>query len=571
MGAAVVIGWLYARRLTRTMRRGIRPPTQSAEGEPAGEGRRRSITAADVAGMTLSSAAARARDDAFSVTERAGRAYIAAWLIYAAVVAVTVQLFGKFDIAAKVAVACAVLAPQLLIVMWALRVPLRRRLWILLFYCVTCLIVSLPFLVRQPDRATTLLILIPALFALSPAAAVLVFSFRRAQPFFTAVATVAGFFAGWALVLDQYVPELTNQVVEWVKQNPWLLLVGLVNIIAGVVVTFVLLHQRWSLRLAAIVIALTGAVLLYRDLQQQNLPPFLRYLCFAVVPVLEVFLLWLFFKFYAWLTHHATNELIQAHVCWALLTVYLLATTAVYRDAGTARLWFLSAFVLHIIVLHTLLQVIRRGRAAPEKRLLLLRTFGRTGLREDLLDDLNDTWRRIGPVDLIAATDVTSRTLTAAMLEAFLLWRSDEQFLHDEADVENGVKHKRSAIEADARYPVNATYCDESIWHEAFEALAADPDIAVLMDVRGFTADNEGCAWELDYLLRNKDLHHIVLLADNDTDLKALDEIIRKTSATGVLTVLTFDRRSVEDRRALFDLLLNAAYADVATPLSALR
>src|SRR4029079_11292304 len=136
--------------------------------------------------------------------------------------------------------------------------------------------------------------------------------------------------------------------------------------------------------------------------------------------------------------------------------------------------------------------------------------------------------RRIGTVDLIASTDVTSRTLGSTMLEAFVLRRSNDQFLHSEGEADALLKRSRSAIEGDVRYSVNAYYCYEAIWHVVFKSLADTPNVVVLMDVRGFTAEHTSCAWELGYLLRYKTLDKILLIADGQTDEEALDDVFRK-------------------------------------------
>jgi len=51
--------------------------------------------------------------------------------------------------------------------------------------------------------------------------------------------------------------------------------------------------------------------------------------------------------------------------------------------------------------------------------------------------------------------------------------------------------------------------------------LAPESD-AVLMDLRGFTSDHRGCAFELGVLLRGVPLRRIVLLTDRTTNPSAL-------------------------------------------------
>jgi hypothetical protein len=188
----------------------------------------------------------------------------------------------------------------------------------------------------------------------------------------------------------------------------------------------------------------------------------------------------------------------------------------------------------------------------------LLRVFGRPNEREDLLDDLDDTWRRIGAVDLLAASDVASRTLESRMLEAFLLRRSRDEFLRNEKQIDDRVESRRSTIEGDARYPVDAFFCHHDVWFHAFERLAESSSV-VMMDLREFSADNEGCVKELKWLLTH-DLRRVVFISDSRSDLHALDEMWRASGAKDALTVLRLEKRSKEEQRALFELLLRAAY-----------
>ena len=102
----------------------------------------------------------------------------------------------------------------------------------------------------------------------------------------------------------------------------------------------------------------------------------------------------------------------------------------------------------------------------PGKRLLLLRVFGSADKRERFLDALDDTWRRIGRIDLITGTDLAMRGL----------------------------------------------------------ASTAD---AILLDLRGFTRTNEGSAFELAYLVQHTDLQRTVLLVDSTTDMRSLEDVAR--------------------------------------------
>jgi hypothetical protein len=206
----------------------------------------------------------------------------------------------------------------------------------------------------------------------------------------------------------------------------------------------------------------------------------------------------------------------------------------------------------------------------PGKRLLLLRVFGSADKRERLLDALDDTWRRIGRIDLITGTDLAMRGLASTMLEAFLLRRLDDQFLKTSDEVDLRLERLRSELEGDARFPVNSINCYASAWQSAVMRLASTAH-AILLDLRGFNRTNEGCAFELAYLVQHTTLHRSVLLVDSTTDMKSLEDVAQSAWTSlppdspnaqeqrPELIALNFETRSETATPALFLLLLRAA------------
>jgi len=327
---------------------------------------------------------------------------------------------------------------------------------------------------------------------------------RRIQPFLGLLVASLLYLLASGFALSVIRLDLAAGMQEVAKGKPWLVAVGLANLVLGVILAGTLLNRRWGVRVIIIgTAALAMAVLAGSGLPLEDMPPVLWFLFGTAANVLQALFVWLVFKLFVWTQERQrwlTPEVLQAHLCWSYLTLYFLAWTlaeVLFGYSGQLRWGLLLALALYIVILHTLLFRIRVQRPRlPPKRLLLLRVFGRADKREDLLDALGDTWLRIGAVDLIAASDVASRTLRSSMLEAFLLRRSDDQFLKTNADVDARLDHLRSEIEGDARYPVNGVYCYGNVWQRAF-VLLAQASAAVLMDVRGFTSENRGCVWSL--------------------------------------------------------------------------
>ena len=166
-----------------------------------------------------------------------------------------------------------------------------------------------------------------------------------------------------------------------------------------------------------------------------------------------------------------------------------------------------------------------RCDSAP-KRLLFLRVFNAADKRERLFDALDDTWRRIGRIDLIGGTDLAMRTLRSLTLECFLLKHVDTEFFKTDTEVEHRLARLRSRLEGDLRYPVNEVYCYADAWQAAVLRLAPASDV-VLLDLRGFTQGNAGCSFEITNVVWHVPLTRVVLLADRTTDAKALEDVAR--------------------------------------------
>jgi hypothetical protein len=194
---------------------------------------------------------------------------------------------------------------------------------------------------------------------------------------------------------------------------------------------------------------------------------------------------------------------------------------------------------MSLAALHWLLYRQRASRPRnAEKRLLLLRPFFDLDAHEDLLDDLRDSWQRLGAIDLFVGPDVHTRTLRP---KALLLRRA-----RTAGDRE---------IEADARYRLNGIECDDEAWLARLPALENTADV-VLMDLRGVTVATWGLKQELDHLREHRDMRRTVFLVDGNTSFPLVSALLEGHA----IDALDYTDRTDDDRRALFDLLLQAAY-----------
>jgi hypothetical protein len=593
--AASLMGWAYRRDLIRREHPapGPEPATEPQSDDMGSKPRLIPV----VASADLGPAADQVLKDARDVTTRVHFAYLVAALAYAALsTAFLMQAAVKQQHRAALIMSYLLLASQIVVVTWFIRMSLRQRLSTFLAYSLIGSLLAL--LVSGPKvslRLFTLLIYPPhgpftflqtpiGAFVICPLAGLYFLLARRMQPFLALLAASLLYIGAGVVAFYLIIPR-PEEVIAVIRERPWLIPAGLANLVLGVILAGKLLRllprsgRVFGLAtLAVAVVAIVG----YR-MPLQGAPLVLAILSGTAVSVLGVLFVWAVFKVFVWLQEQGrwlTPEILDAHFCWTYLTLCLLFCAwelrgSILSDSGLLFLGCVAgcvaALALHIAVLHTLLWRIRARRPSrAPKRLLLLRVFGRADEPEYLLDALDDTWRRIGAVDVLGNSDIASRTLRSSTLEAYLLRRGADQYHKTDEEVDQRLLNLRSEVEGDVRYPVNGVFCYEDVWQRAFIGLAQDADV-VLMDLRGFTSYNRSCAWELAYLVRHTPLRRILLLVDKKTDRLALE---REAQAAWThlpldspntsdqepeLKYLSYDRKSEADGHKLFRLLLIAA------------
>ena len=204
---------------------------------------------------------------------------------------------------------------------------------------------------------------------------------------------------------------------------------------------------------------------------------------------------------------------------WAIVAAEqatLLSTELGYYAVAGA----LAAFAAYRIVVAVALRMMPAQDQAPQ-RLLLLRVFGYQSRTESLFDRIAHAWRFDGPVHLIAGADLASRSVTPGLMLRFLSGTLEAQYVATGDDVAARIGALDAKPDPDGRFRVNDVYCRNDIWHAALVALLAASD-RVLMDVRSFSTQNQGCVFELEQLLLRLPTQAIVLLIDAQTDVRLL-------------------------------------------------
>jgi hypothetical protein len=213
--------------------------------------------------------------------------------------------------------------------------------------------------------------------------------------------------------------------------------------------------------------------------------------------------------------------------CWWLIVTAEEIVTGLSTKYGFGGIAAgLAAFGLYRIgVALTLAWLPGPHQDHPKTRLLLLRVFGYQARTERLFDRVAQQWRFHGPVQLIAGVDLGMRTVDPGDVLVFVSGNLEGRYLATVDDVGPRVSGLDMLRDPDGRFRVNEVYCRADTWRAAVQALIDTTDI-VVMDLRGFSNVNSGCAFELEQLVSRLPPDRIVLVFDHTTDLRLLGNVL---------------------------------------------
>jgi hypothetical protein len=195
------------------------------------------------------------------------------------------------------------------------------------------------------------------------------------------------------------------------------------------------------------------------------------------------------------------------------------------------------------------------ARPAP-RTLLLLRVFGDTARTEALFDRIASRWRLFGPVTMIAAPDVIARTVDPGDFLRFASGNIGASFVNTQADLEQRLATLDRQPDPDGRYRINEFCCRDSTWQATVVELIQRAD-AVVMDLRGFSAQRLGCEFELRELSARLNAEQVVLVVDGSTDRALLARSIGAGASR--MQLIEVERRNGKQTDAVFVALLGAA------------
>jgi hypothetical protein len=197
-------------------------------------------------------------------------------------------------------------------------------------------------------------------------------------------------------------------------------------------------------------------------------------------------------------------------------------------------------------------------RRPSPRTLLLLRVFGHTSRTETLFDRIASRWRLFGPVTVIAAPDVISRTVDPGDFLRFAAGNVAASFVNSREDLDRRLATLDTEPDLDGRYRVNDFCCRDTTWQATVIELIQRADV-VIMDARGFTSQRQGCEFELQELAARLAVEQVVLVVDETTDRASVEASTRTGGADGAerhLCIVSVERGN----DATFSALIRAAY-----------
>ena len=251
-------------------------------------------------------------------------------------------------------------------------------------------------------------------------------------------------------------------------------------------------------------------------------------------------------RLYLW--HLISDQSVLIDSLW-----FLFALTGVVDFAFFGGFWFLAplgAFAIYKLIAVLGFAFFGERPAGADPKLLLLRVFSLGKRSARLFNAFGRLWRHVGQIRLIAGPDLATSTVEPHEFLDFLSGKLDRRFISGPETLARRLSETEQRRDFDGRYRVEDFFCHDDTWQMVLKRLARDSD-AVLMDLRGFLPDNQGCVFEINELLNVVPLDRVVFVIDATTDLAFL----RETFATGwaALAADSPNRELAEPRVLLFE------------------
>jgi hypothetical protein len=355
------------------------------------------------------------------------------------------------------------------------------------------------------------------------------FSFRR-------FSIVSAILAAPAIPFCIYVAGCSRWLV-WLGMIAWFITLALIEpetpLLAAIqvgpaaVAAMVLANRVFrttSLTLYLIALVLIIPLLFTLDLALLLVPTFVSYaLPIAALVLFGVGLIasWVMARVVAWLSGGTSDLMLQSCAVWFIMTLWQI--TLLFGSQGLSALWAVLPLFAYGLVFYLISFI---GKTSPGSLLLFLRVFGQRKLQQEFTLGPMTNWRQDGPVMLIGAGDLATETLDTDELAAFLSGATERLFITSPDDLEHMLDRDTSAA-ADGLYPVLDYYCLDDTWRPCVQTLM-NRATKVVLDLRGFTEDNQGVQFEIGQLVRRVSVEALTVLVDKTTDVDLASKLFFK-------------------------------------------
>ncbi len=236
-----------------------------------------------------------------------------------------------------------------------------------------------------------------------------------------------------------------------------------------------------------------------------------------------VFVRWLARSYQA---RYSSDQMLTLDVLMLIYTLWMFLMLVLMYNwiAGGCAL---AGFIVYKLMSKGYLR--RSGRRADADgihTLLLLRVFGYDRRTQQLLEDLGQRWRYTGPIQLIGGTDLVNTTIEPYEFFEFLNGRLSRAFVKNRDDIEQRLSQHSITPDPDGLFRIDDYFCHDDTWQQTVSLLAPKA-AAVLMDLRGFGAENRGCIAELEQLVASVPVDRIVLLADSSSNTAVIEQTVQ--------------------------------------------
>jgi hypothetical protein len=184
-------------------------------------------------------------------------------------------------------------------------------------------------------------------------------------------------------------------------------------------------------------------------------------------------------------------------------------------------------------------------------------------------------WRYAGGIRLIAGPDLATATIEPHEFLNFLSGKLARQFIDDPQALDLRVSEMNPQPDYDGQFRVSDFFCYDNTWRLVLSHLVGQSDV-VLMDLRGFSAQNSGCIFEINELINMMPLERVLFIVDDTTDEAFLRQTLQQSwarrkatssnrrSESGLLHLFRLERLGDRELQGLLHALAMAANAKPA-------